>query len=657
MISLAVAVGSILSAGTQVALADCTDGRCIPGGGPERTDCIAELRAPKPNFPFFDPTRTVQKRAKEVRCFDGDAGCDVDGEADGACTFPVDVCIGAVDARLPACAAGAVDRVALSVKRGDAGSLPATVAALAPATETACSSGGRVTVPLKARRKGGFKAAKALVRVRAAGAGGKDKDKLKLRCLPREWPTHGFGPKNRRASPFETPITPATVGDLELAWELDIGRAVTSTPTVAHGLVYVAAWDGRLYALNPKNGKIKWTFDSEGVGLAGLQSSPAVTADGRVLVADEFVNVHALNAKTGKVLWSRNLGTPPVDHVWASVQFGHDTAYLGVAALLDDPATPGVLYALDLDTGEVRWSYKAVPDLICRTDTQIECMTNADCPFGGECIPGLGAAITATVAIDPTGTQVYMNTVGSQKFPSIGDSDSMMRFDAETGQVVWRNRVTPPEQFGFCEGDTAIDCSSGSACGAFGPCTMPKLFYHDFGFLNGPMLVTDPTGRSLVVSGSKDGSLYAFDPDTGDIVWREEILPVPVSPGFAAWGLFNGAIGFADGRVYGALYGHLSSATEPADHLKAFDVADGHVVWEDDIGPSWGDVAVAGGVLYTGTQASTEFYAYDAASGTRLRTWTLPSNVTGGATIVGDMLLIPYGSLAPGGGIQAWKLR
>lgn len=651
---IAAATLAALVLGAERGSADCSDGRCVPGGGPERTDCLAEFRAPRPNVPFFDPTRTVQKPPKEVRCFDGDAGCDVDGEADGTCTFPVDVCIAGVDPAVPACAASAIDRVRLAVKRGDGGTLADDVAALAPATETACSAGGRVTVRMKARRKGGFKAAKALVKVTAKGAGGRDRDKLRLRCLPREWPTHGYDPRNRRASPFETAITPATVNDLELAWELDVGSPVTSTPTVAHGTVFVTAWDGILYALNPKNGKVEWTFEAAGPG--GIQSSAAVTADGRVLIADGNVDVHAIDAKSGRLLWSRNLGVPPIDHIWASVQVAHDAAYVGVSAFLDDPATPGRLVALDLDTGEVRWSYTTVPDFICRSDTQTECTTSADCPFGGACIPGLGAAVTATVAVDPTGTAVYMNTVGSQKFPSIGDSDSMLRFDAATGAVVWKNRVNLPEQFGYCDADNATDCSTDAACGVSGPC-ITKNFYHDFGFLNGPMLLDDSTGTPLVVSGSKDGSLYAFDPDTGDVVWREEILPEPISPSFAAWGLFNGAIGSQNGLVYGALYGHLNSRTEPADHLQAFDVDSGAVVWADDIGRSWGDIALAGGVVYAGTQVAPEFYAYDAATGTRLRTFTMPTNVTGGATIVGDTLVIPYGSLGPGGGVQAWKVR
>ena len=34
-------------------------------------------------------------------------------------------------------------------------------------------------------------------------------------------------------------------------------------------------------------------------------------------------------------------------------------------------------------------------------------------------------------------------------------------------------------------------------------------------------------------------------PKTGDIVWANEVVTTPVSPGFAAWGLFNGAIGFS----------------------------------------------------------------------------------------------------------------
>lgn len=643
-------VGAALLLAATSALADCSDGACVPGGGPERTDCLAEFRAPRPNVPFFDPTRRKQKPPKEVRCFDGDAGCDVDGEVDGACTFPVDVCVAAIDPALPGCSAGGVQSATLRVKKGDPGTLVADVAALAPATGTACSAGGRVTVALKPRKKGGFKAGKALVKVVAKGGAGTDRDKLKLRCLPREWPTHGYDPRNRRASPAATGITPATVNQLEPAWTLDLGAQVTSTPLLAHGLLYVTAWDGVLYAVNPRNGKVKWRFETG--SRQGIKNSAAVTADGRVVVNAGVGDVFCLDARRGRLLWQTNVGNRDEDYVWGAPTVAKGRVFVGIAGDNDNPASVGRLVALDLDTGAPLWEYTTVPERVCETDTGTTCATSADCPDGGACVEGLGAGVTAAPAVLPDGDSIVMNTVGSYTFPSIGDSDSIMRFDAATGAVLWRNRVTPPEQFGACELDSTMECGTSSACGAFGECRRQPVF-HDVGFLNGPMLVEDTAGRKLVVSGSKDGSLYALDQETGALVWKKEILPLPT---IAVWGLFNGAIGFADGLVYAALHGHADSATNPAKHLKVFDVDDGSVVWEDEIGASWGDVAIAGGVLYTGTQAANEFYAYDAATGTRLRTFDMDGTVAGGAAVLGDRLYIPWGVLTNTGGVQAWTL-
>jgi len=50
-----------------------------PGGGTVRQDSHAEFAstAMRLNYPPFDPGRP--RPAKEVRCFDGEPGCDVDG--------------------------------------------------------------------------------------------------------------------------------------------------------------------------------------------------------------------------------------------------------------------------------------------------------------------------------------------------------------------------------------------------------------------------------------------------------------------------------------------------------------------------------------------------------------------------------------------------
>lgn len=251
-----------------------------------------------------------------------------------------------------------------------------------------------------------------------------------------------------------------------------------------------------------------------------------------------------------------------------------------------------------------------------------------------------------------------MNTVGCYTFPSVGDSDSMFRLDAATGATVWKRRVQPPEQFGICSNDGSIECGSDAPCGA-GTCAT-KAAYHDFGFLNGPLLVDADDGmagtRPLVVSGSKDGTLYAFDPADGSPVWTRAVVPTPVSPGFAGFGLFNGAVGFADQRFYAALYRQIPEFMPAPEHLTAFSAVDGSTVWADEIGHSWGHVGLAGGLLFTGTEDAEEFYVYDATTGTRLKTFPMPATVTSGASIVDGVVYVGYGTTSINGGVMAFAL-
>jgi outer membrane protein assembly factor BamB len=236
-----------------------------------------------------------------------------------------------------------------------------------------------------------------------------------------------------------------------------------------------------------------------------------------------------------------------------------------------------------------------------------------------------------------------------------------MKLDAETGDTIWLNRVQPPEQFCFCTEDPAIDCGTDAMCNGAGPCRT-KGAYHDFGFLNGPHVIevrVQPGSnqrRTLVISGSKDGTLYALDEEDGDIVWTNEIVPTPVSPGFAGFGLFNGALAFEQGRLYAAL-NEVIPATNPAPpHLMSFDPRDGRIVWSTDIPPAWASVGVKQGVLFTGNNDVAEMYVHDAGTGQRLNTLSLPATAASRPAIVGDRVYVAYGIISGVGGIRAYGL-
>lgn len=400
---------------------------CPLSGGGVKNDCQAEFGATalRLNYPPFDPAKP--KAGKEVRCFDGEAGCDTDGVVNGECLFDVDVCLRNADPALPGCTPADVTAVTVKhLEDPDLAGLGTALGALLPATTNVCTTGRTLRVPLRTLSHGRLRRARKSVALTAQTSAGVDSDKLRLTCVPHGWPAHGYSQANVRASSRETVLGPANAANLEVLWNFETGpglSGVTSTPTVGNGLVYVTSWAGNVHALHPATGKVKWTYDA-GDNFLGIQSSATLTADGRLVFGDSVAAVHCLNAKTGKLLWKTNLqrmvclddlGTPCTtsaecapsacihrDHVWGSPTIANGRVFVGIASHTDQPCTPGQLVALDLDTGAVLWTHATVPDRVCSNDTAIACTSDAECA-PGTCVFARGAGITATVAVDTSG--------------------------------------------------------------------------------------------------------------------------------------------------------------------------------------------------------------------------------------------------------------
>lgn len=627
----------------------------ISGGGNATKDCWAQFDAPdlRLNFPV------APKKSKELRCFDGEAGCDLDGEVNGACEFPVDVCLFNADPELPTCAPADVIVATVNNKKADPdlASLQAALDGLLPASSNVCTSGQTLTVPLKSCCSGKFKKAKAVVKIKTETAAGKTAEKLKMTCIPPQWPSHGYNHRNTRANLAENEITPNSAANLEIKWDFSMST-VTGTPIVTDTRVYFGAWDGIVRALDRKSGKLKWSYDtgSGNVAPPGVKGSVTVTADGRVLVGDANAVVHCLDAKKGTLLWSTDVAAAVTDDIWSAPVVANGRVYVTMASHLDVPCTRGHIAALDLDDGTLLWDTFMVPEKICDNDTSVECTTDLECGLG-TCVDARGSGITAAPAVAPDGQYLYVNTVGCYTYPSIGHSDSILKLDVATGGIVWASRLNPPEQFGSCDVDPSIDCGDASFCPS-GACST-KALYHDYGFINGPLLVEAPDGgggtQTIVVSGGKEGSLYALDPSAGGLVWQNAVQPTPITPAFAGFGLFNAAVGYADGRFHAALYETIPKASPEPEHLMAFSAVDGATVWDEEIGTSWGHVGIAGGMVWAGSQATKTLHGHDAVSGASVVVLPMPHHVAAGPSIVDGVLYVGYGIGGPGG-VRAYEL-
>jgi outer membrane protein assembly factor BamB len=93
--------------------------------------------------------------------------------------------------------------------------------------------------------------------------------------------------------------------DGSVVWARSLAQAseqfvdVDTTPTLSSGMLFAASYSGGLYALNPKDGAVKWRYEVEGA--AGI-----AVAGGRVYFTAAKTGLHVLD-KAGRLVWRQSL--------------------------------------------------------------------------------------------------------------------------------------------------------------------------------------------------------------------------------------------------------------------------------------------------------------------------------------------------------------
>lgn len=131
----------------------------------------------------------------------------------------------------------------------------------------------------------------------------------------------------------------AETGNPLWAAPFEADNAIWGQPNFANNLLYVAALDGRVYAIDPDNGAEIGHWDTEGA----IAGSP-ILADGRIYVGSFDSKLHAFDQdEFGAELWSYDTA----DWVWGAPAVADDLVFFGDLA--------GIVYALDATTGELAW--------------------------------------------------------------------------------------------------------------------------------------------------------------------------------------------------------------------------------------------------------------------------------------------------------------
>jgi len=154
-------------------------------------------------------------------------------------------------------------------------------------------------------------------------------------------------PCNSNAKPgrLEGEVIAFDAGFGKIVWRTRIGPT-ESSPLVAYRRVYVGDWRGRVYALDQRTGRVRWTFRADG------KIKGAVARLGtRVFVGTYSGRLYSLDARTGKLLWQAKsqdrLGGRGQFYSTPAVAYGR--VYIG--------STDGKVYSFGATSGKLRWSH------------------------------------------------------------------------------------------------------------------------------------------------------------------------------------------------------------------------------------------------------------------------------------------------------------
>ncbi len=500
------------------------------------------------------------------------------------------------------------------------------------------------------------------------------------------WPTAGKDLRNSRYQADETKISPKTVADLKLKWDLTTSGDVTANPAVDGNFLYFPDSAGFLYKVDKRSGALVWKRPvADYTGIAGdfARATPAVAGNalilgnqsGKFLEAfgqppPQSARVFAVDKNTGNPLWTTQVDATVLSFVTHSAVIANGTAFVGTASNEELVAAfvpraywqwqfRGSIVALDVVTGAIKWQTYTVP-----------------AGYYG------GAVWGSTGAVDLKSNQVFMATGNNYAVPQdvlrcLGEGnapsacmsadnhfDSIIALDMSTGAVNWAGRGLPSDVWNVACGLNTPDFVVGPWFpGVYGNCpnANPATAGPDWDFAQGPVLL----GGGLVGAGQKSGKFWAFDHKTGALAWVTQVAPGGVTGGLQ-WGsasdgnrifvaVANSGPSSAGGGLGALPWTLKDGTTTTAGGWAALDRKTGAVLWttKDPYGSrAEAAVSAANGVVFGCNLAAGmgTMYALNARTGAPLWSYNSGGPCNAGPSIVDGMVFWGSGTFTTGFG-------
>lgn len=489
-----------------------------------------------------------------------------------------------------------------------------------------------------------------------------------------DWPSHGLDYAETRFSRLSQ-IDTGNVKDLGMVWSYNLAstRGVEATPLVVDGVMYVTASWSVVHAVDVRTGKRLWTFDpkvdrARGYrGCCDVVNRGVALYQGKVYVAAFDGRLIALDAASGRKLWEKDT---IIDHKYSYTITGAPRVFKGKVIIGNGGAEFGVrgyITAYDAGTGEQKWRWFTVPGDPSKPfeDESMEKAAKTWDPAGKWWEAGGGGTAWDSMTFDPDLNLMYVGTGNgspwsrSKRSPAGGDNlylASIVALDPDTGKYKWHYQETPGDNWDYTStqpmilADLTIDGQPRKVI-----LHAPKNgFFFVIDRTNGQFISAknfvdenwasgyDKNGRPIEIAesravdkpydaipgpyGAHNWHPMSFNPKTGLVYLPAQNIPTNLMDD-KNW-TFNGAKPMQPGANTGWNTAKFLNAeppkSKPFGRLLAWDPVGQKVVWSQEQVSPWngGTLTTAGNLVFQGT-ADGRFVAYDAKTGDKL--WETPT--------------------------------
>lgn len=331
---------------------------------------------------------------------------------------------------------------------------------------------------------------------------------------PGSWLTTGRDFGKTHYSPLDN-INRGTVRRLGFAWEYRTGtkRGLEATPIVVDGRLYTTGTFGKVYVLDAATGREIWKFDPQVDGQAlrkaccdAVNRGVAVW-DGKVFVAALDGRLFALDAEDGNVIWVADtfIDKERGYAITGAPEIAGNVVVIGQGGAELDAR--GYISAYNIDNGEFAWRFFVVPGdpKLGFEHPELEMAARTWDP-NSRWDMGLGGTPWDALVYDPELNLLYVGTGNAalynqaERSPSGGDNlflSSILAINPDTGRLAWYYQEVPDESWDY----TA---------------TQPIMLAD---------IDIDGVTRKVLMHAPKNGFFYVLDRETGEFISAKNFVP------------------------------------------------------------------------------------------------------------------------------------